>query len=280
MGNYVVKHSYTYDVITKFDVHDESDYECHITYNDYEHDKCILTSKHKSIWLAHDANDPTKKVIIKKTVYPTERGLQEARCLAIIKHDNIVRFLLSYSMPSYTYVVVQYIEGHDLLTKVNNKQITISGLIQVFKDIVDALVYMKVNHAMTHGDISPENIMIQKGRGILIDFEDARIIVDNHDINIRVPFGKADYMDPNVLYVVNPINAYAADVWSLGMNILSCLTHISDKDRTYILLNGARPVLSGRGVDNELFNLACDMVQIEVTSRPTIEEVQRRIKSI
>ncbi len=114
---------------------------------------------------------------------------------------------------------------------------------QVFKQLVSAVHWLHTKAKVVHLDLSLENTMVRRFNrhgipeialvdfGVSVDFSEETKTVDEkgvfwHDRAV----GKLPYMSREVLCCnkLNPFNAQAADVWSLGIIL-------------YILLFGAYP---------------------------------------
>lgn len=98
----------------------------------------------------------------------------------------------------------------------------------IFRQILSALVYMKVCFSMTHGDISPENIVIVpfSMKAMLIDFGNSECIPkDRRDAEwVCCLHGKEGYMPPE-RWCHAPENPFASDVWSLAVCMVNAATN-------------------------------------------------------
>lgn len=161
----------------------------------------------------------TKKVIVKESRDLHYNFVQEVTSLRMLTHPNIVTLYGFAAQKARTYVVMECIEGKDLFEIIKAQEPI--QLESVFSQIIHALYYMQKTFCMSHGDISPENVMICGDRTAkLIDFEESR--VDEIDITIKHPYGKRKYMAPEVFQMSNPIDVFAADIWSLGATMMFC----------------------------------------------------------
>lgn len=162
----------------------------------------------------------TSSVVFAKQVYNLDTMFfAEVAALKCLEHPYIVTYHGHAKYGLNKFIVMEFIEGKDLFDMVVDREVFDIPLI--FEQVIDALYYMQSTWKMSHGDISPENIMIQGGRTAkLIDFEDA--CIGEEEIEITFPYGKTMYMAPEVKNLENPINVFQADIWSLGTTMLFC----------------------------------------------------------
>ena len=106
-----------------------------------------------------------------------ERFLRERAFLANLKHPNICEFIDSgMSESGSPYVVMELIEGRDLLTYANEMQLGIEQRLQIFLTILQGVEFAHQN-LVIHRDLKPSNIIInQYGIAKLVDFGIAQSI--------------------------------------------------------------------------------------------------------
>lgn len=107
--------------------------------------------------------------------YGLKSFLDEARTLAQLRHDNIVRVHSFFQENNTAYMVMEYLEGQNLaeyLAKVG--KVTAPDAVALFLPILEALDYIHQKNIL-HRDIKPANIYLtEEGKAILLDFGSAR----------------------------------------------------------------------------------------------------------
>ena len=107
-----------------------------------------------------------------------ERFQKEARSVAALRHPNIVQMHDFGTHQNTYYMVMEFIEGHDLkrLLRSKGRIRPIQDVVDLIAQVADALAYAHGN-GLIHRDIKPENIMITaRGQAILTDFGIAKLL--------------------------------------------------------------------------------------------------------
>jgi len=163
------------------------------------------------------------KAVSKKNWH--DAALQEARVLKILAgHDGIVRLLDTFEDECCVYLVLEHLDGRDLLDDIVKRtqgcpasERYIAG---IMRQVFDALAYCHDEHQVAHRDVKPDNIMLTTssgGHGIpnakLIDFGCAALLTE------RVEFaGTLPYMAPEaVQHSGQSTVSSSQDAWSAGV---------------------------------------------------------------
>uniref|UniRef100_A0A2M4CK83 non-specific serine/threonine protein kinase n=1 Tax=Anopheles darlingi TaxID=43151 RepID=A0A2M4CK83_ANODA len=170
---------------------------------------------------------------------------QEVRALQKCQgHPNVVRFVEVLEDRYYIYLVLELLEGGELLQRIKQKQHTLTeGQVRgYFRQLVDAVSFLHRN-GIAHRDLKPENVLFESAsseRLKIIDFGFAQTCRENGDRSSAlpsssstsskpiispswIPAGTLGYVAPEVLH---PSDAYAlesADLWSLGAILYTML---------------------------------------------------------
>jgi serine/threonine protein kinase len=178
----------------------------------------IATGGMAEIWLAKQSGIKgfEKLVVIKKILSHlnknekfTKMFINEAKIASKLNHPNIVQIYdLGKEVDSF-YIVMEYIQGYDLLTIVKKsikaqKRLPLSYAVKIIANAANALYYAntlrdidtsKLN--IVHRDISPQNILVSyDGITKLVDFGIAKAASSDNMTKTGVLKGKYPYMSP------------------------------------------------------------------------------------
>jgi tRNA A-37 threonylcarbamoyl transferase component Bud32 len=104
------------------------------------------------------------------TKYNIDKLTLEAAYLRQFNHPNIVKYLDMFTHENILHLVVEYIDGEDMLTAFAKKQAEESRVIKWGGQILDALEHIH-HFGLIHRDVNPGNIMLRKDDSVvLIDF--------------------------------------------------------------------------------------------------------------
>ena len=142
--------------------------------------------------------------------------MEEIAILNHLDHPNIVKYYETYNDTKYIYLVMEYISGQPLFTKITQQ--TNSAFTEVVAAKYMKQLFQAINHChaqnVVHRDIKPDNIMITDNDSVrLIDFGLAKAKKPGKQL-LKTVAGTPYYMSPEVLD-----GAYGtkADIWSLGV---------------------------------------------------------------
>ncbi|WP_279387438.1 serine/threonine-protein kinase [Rubrobacter taiwanensis] len=151
------------------------------------------------------------------------RFKQEARAMASLDHENIVKVYDISQDDGTPFIVAEYVEGRDVgaLLKTNgrfNERFTRRIAIQLLR----ALAYAH-RRGVIHRDIKPSNILItQDGTVKVADFGIARLVEDEDVGRPGEIIGSARYMSPEQL--TGEETTPRSDIYSVGVFLYHCLT--------------------------------------------------------
>merc|ERR1719330_1131326 len=127
------------------------------------------------------------------------------------------------------YIITPYCDCGDLknLLDLNRNGFPEEQGRELLSSILDGLEWLQ-KAGLTHKDIRPENIMINEGKTVIIDMGMClrTPFLDNGKrclINRRRRCGKETFMAPEV-FVQQPFDGYAADMWAVGVCLYMMLT--------------------------------------------------------
>jgi len=143
------------------------------------------------------------------------------------KHNNIITIYDVFIENNKLYVVMEYINGLDLISYLenNDSKLELKECLDIILKIIDGLIFLH-NNGIVHKDIKPENILIDNNKNIkIIDFGLSYYLnYKNFDKSYQT--GTIYYMSPEIfnLYLMNKCNQdkkfelyKTNDIWSLGI---------------------------------------------------------------
>ncbi|MFD1160271.1 serine/threonine protein kinase [Roseovarius aestuarii] len=152
---------------------------------------------------------------------------REAFNLSKVRHPNIVRVHQVFEENNTAYMVLDYVEGVDLLDTLENNpaSLTPEKLTAYLLKILSAVEHVH-EQGMLHRDISPDNIVISKtGEPILIDFgaardqareKTSRLLSSLHVIK--------DGYSPQEFYIEGSEQGPSSDLYSLAASFYHLIT--------------------------------------------------------
>jgi len=209
--------------------------------------------------------------------------LREINAGKKLNHKGIVRFKDHFETSSNVYLVIEYFEGKDLyslMEQMDFRPFDERIAKHLFRQIVKALEYCH-SKGICHRDIKLENVLVDEtGRLKLIDFGLCGGTANKCDDFV----GTADYAAPEVL-LRRPYDGRAADVWSAGVMLyaLLCGEFPFDVDELLrCLTHNCLPDLSW-GVDNPYYqplspharSLLESIFVVDPTARPTLKDLRK-----
>jgi len=181
------------------------------------------------------------------------RLLREARTAAILDHPNICAIHEVNDEGDCPFIVMQYIEGETLSSKIESSGISFEDVLNFGIQIAEALAEAH-SHGILHRDIKPQNVIVTpRGQVKVLDFglvkvqsehpaeTDARtesqLTEEGHIV------GTVAYMSPEQLkgHVIDA----RSDLFSLGVTLYECATGV--------------PAFAG----NSKFEISSKVLQIE-----------------
>jgi serine/threonine protein kinase len=151
-----------------------------------------------------------------------QRLSHEARALESFSHPGLVRLFDTGLAGDQAYLVMEYVEGVTLAELVRHGPLSAAETADLGATLADALAYVH-ERGIVHRDVKPSNILrTTSGATMLGDFGIAQLR-DAATLTITgTMLGTVSYMAPEQLEdnQVGP----SADLWSLGIVLLECLT--------------------------------------------------------
>ncbi|HVA53222.1 MAG TPA: serine/threonine-protein kinase, partial [Acidimicrobiales bacterium] len=150
------------------------------------------------------------------------RLTQEARALESFEHPGLIQLLDTGLTGDDAYLVMEFIDGPTLAETLRKGPLGAPATARLGARLADALAYVHAR-GIVHRDVKPSNILQSaEGEAWIGDFGIAQL----HDATTMTAagttLGTVVYMAPEQLegHQVGP----SADIWSLGIVLLECLT--------------------------------------------------------
>lgn len=144
--------------------------------------------------------------------------MKEARRLASVQHPNIVGVHQVFEDNGTAYMVLDFIEGEDLLRILENDPQALGPkqIREMLRKLLNAIGCVHEN-SLLHRDISPDNILLDKsGNPILIDFGAARESATRASRVLSALQVVKDGYSPQEFYLAGGNQGPYSDMYSLG----------------------------------------------------------------
>lgn len=157
-----------------------------------------------------------------------DKFLKEARRIASLDHESIVRVTAAFEERGTAYYVMDFIEGQDLQSMVKiGGPLSADCAMRYIRQIGGALAYLH-NLRINHLDVKPANILIDKNkdRAMLIDFGLSKQYDSSNHQTSTTPVGVSHGYAPNEQYRPGGVTSFSAptDVYALGATLYFLLT--------------------------------------------------------
>ncbi|WP_322891033.1 MULTISPECIES: serine/threonine-protein kinase [unclassified Yoonia] len=147
-----------------------------------------------------------------------EMFMREARSIAKMRHPNIVGVHRIFEDNDTAYMVLDLIDGRDLLYVIKNEREDLSPD-QVKDILIKVLDAVDLVHAqdLLHRDISPDNILLDKwGSPVLIDFGAAREEASRETRALSTVLIVKDGYSPQEFYFAGGKQSPSSDLYALA----------------------------------------------------------------
>jgi len=189
-------------------------------------EKQIGNGSFGDVWLARKAEDDSSaspNYVVKK-IAKDKMKMAEVQAGEMLDHPNIVKYYGHFDDDTYHYLVLEYIEGMDLFSFMEQRNFDpLPEYLarKIFSQLASAVHYCH-QKGVAHRDLKLENVLIDPNTNQvkLIDLGLCKIESEDSASCVDV-CGSVDYISPEIIEEL-PYSAQKCDVWSLGV-ILYCL---------------------------------------------------------
>lgn len=151
----------------------------------------------------------------------------ERQILATLEHPNIAHLLDGGTTESgLPYFVLEYIEGEDLLSYCEKKNLSVKSRLDIFRKVCSAVAYAH-SRLVVHRDLKPSNILVTKnGEPKLLDFGISKLVNQTsfEETGTATALGMMtpNYASPEQFRGESVTTA--TDIYSLGVILYELLT--------------------------------------------------------
>lgn len=153
-----------------------------------------------------------------------ERFQAEARAVAKMNHPNVIRIFEVGEQSGIHYLVMEYIQGMDLLAYLHEKKPSFNEVVELVNQIAEALAYCH-RQGIIHRDLKPTNILMRGTTPIVIDFGLAKAVDPNLNVTLTLSgevVGSPAYMSPE--QAQGQSVGTHSDICSLGIIMYELIT--------------------------------------------------------
>jgi serine/threonine protein kinase len=216
-----------------------------------------------------------------------ERFKREAKILANLDHDNIIKVFDFGSWKNFFYISFEYFPSQNLRKLLKHQTFSLSDKIQLIKQMVSALKTAHQNKVI-HRDLKPENILVAENLTLKIaDFGLAHV---DDETRLTMPsalIGTPAYMAPE--QIKGDEISLQSDLFSLGIIIYELFTGkhpFAGKDAAETLNNILKGYSQGlskrtRSLPVEIQVIISHCLQVDRSRRyKNIESIEKRLNKI
>ncbi|MEP6636995.1 MAG: protein kinase [Acidobacteriota bacterium] len=161
-----------------------------------------------------------------------KRLVREAQAAAKLDHPNICAIYDVNEADSFTFIVMQYIEGESLAESMSRQPLSVSTALSIIEQAAEGLAEAHA-HGIVHRDIKPQNMMLtSRGQLKILDFGLAKQMRSSEAVDgeaatatlLSTPglvIGTMPYMSPEQVQG-EPLGA-SSDIFSLGVTFYEML---------------------------------------------------------
>jgi serine/threonine protein kinase len=152
-----------------------------------------------------------------------DRFEREAKVVARLEHPNIVPIYDFSEHEDRPYLVLKYVRGETLKSRLEKAQLTYKESRHILRVIASALAYAH-EQGVLHRDVKPSNVLLDKAGGVyLADFGLARITETSQTtLSGQMMMGTPHYISPEQAKGLGNLDA-RTDIYSLGVMMYELL---------------------------------------------------------
>jgi serine/threonine protein kinase/tetratricopeptide (TPR) repeat protein len=149
------------------------------------------------------------------------RFLHEAQAAAALDHPNISTIHEVHEADGHTFMVMAFIEGEDVGTKVESGTMALAEAMDIAVQVARGLAKAH-DSGIVHRDIKPGNVIVTKeGVAKIVDFGLAKLATQTKLTKTGTTVGTVRYMSPE--QATGGEVDHRTDIWSLGVMLYEML---------------------------------------------------------
>lgn len=192
------------------------------------HEQLLGAGAYGQVFLAELKNDPSRKYAIKimhmkkMSEHTRNQMREELNVLHKVDHPHVVKYVQSFEDDKYLYIIMEYIQGHDLYMNMDTNGIySEQAAARLIYRILEAFNHIH-SAGVVHRDVKPDNIMInQNGEPKIIDFGLSKDIGQSIR-ELKTIAGSKMFMAPEI--IDHTSHSFPCDMWSLGIILFMMLS--------------------------------------------------------
>jgi serine/threonine-protein kinase len=152
------------------------------------------------------------------------KTLQEAQLLARLNHPNIVQIHDVQTFDNFVCIVMEYLQGKNLLQYQRQHISTLTQKLNILADICKGIAHAH-NKGVLHCDIKASNILIDQQQTKITDFGISKLSIDKtekQDASSSTSYGSLTAMSPEQLQ--NKALDFRSDLFSFGLLAFEWIT--------------------------------------------------------
>ncbi|KAK7381519.1 hypothetical protein VNO80_00064 [Phaseolus coccineus] len=200
-----------------------------IIFNKYEMGRVLGQGNFAKVYHGRNliTNDNVAMKVIKKEKLKKERLVKqikrEVSVMKLVRHPHIVELKEVMATKGKIFLVMEYVRGGELFTKVNKGKLSEDLARKYFQQLISAVDHCH-SRGVTHRDLKPENLLLDQNEDLKVsDFGLSALPEQRRaDGMLVTPCGTPAYVAPEVLKKKG-YDGSKADIWSCGVILYALL---------------------------------------------------------
>ncbi|OIW11962.1 hypothetical protein TanjilG_02169 [Lupinus angustifolius] len=194
-----------------------------VIFNKYEMGRVLGQGNFAKVYYGRNlvTNESVAIKVIKKEKLKKERLVKqikrEVSVMRLVKHPNIVELKEVMATKTKIFLVMEYVKGGELFTKVNKGKLKEDVARKYFQQLISAVDFCH-SRGVTHRDLKPENLLLDENEELKVsDFGLSALPEQKRsDGMLLTPCGTPAYVAPEVLKKKG-YDGSKADIWSCSV---------------------------------------------------------------